>query len=173
MIYTIKRLIVVLMIALIVFRLAKPIALRFMSDEDYARRRMVWIGLTVVGFLSPSFWLYALIAAPMLYRSGRKDSNPIALYLLMLHVIPPVGFIIPILGNNGLFALDNYRLLAFCVLLPAAQRYRMNRGAGAAGGLASMDLLLLTLGGVTSSAVHAPGYPASNCGAGLFNQCSA
>src|SRR6202045_427695 len=123
-IYTIKRLFVILTIAAIVFYLAKPIALRFMSGEDFSRRRLVWFVLTAVGFVSPNFWLYALVAVPMFVWAGRNDSNPIALYLLMLHVIPPIGVIIPVLGNNGLFPLDNYRLLALCVLLPATIRHR-------------------------------------------------
>ena len=126
MLANIKALIVVLTIAATIFYLAKPIALRFMSEEDFSRRRLVWIVLTVVGFLSPNFWLYALVAVPMFVWAGRNDSNPIALYLLLLHVVPPVAVSIPLVGNNGLFDLDNYRLLAFCVLLPATIRYRKN-----------------------------------------------
>jgi O-Antigen ligase len=154
-IYAIKRLIVVLTIAAVVFHLAKPIALRFMSGEDFSRRRLVWFVLTAVAFVSPSFWLYVLVAAPILVWANRKDSNPIALYLLMLHVIPPVGFIIPILGNNGLFSLDNYRLLAFCVLLPAAMRYRKHREEGVVGRLGAMDVLLLAFG-VLQVALYTP-----------------
>src|ERR1700678_3668505 len=140
MIYTFKRLIVVLTLAAIVFYLAKPIALRFMSGEDFSRRRLVWFLLNIVSFVSPSFWLYALVAVPMFLWANRKDSNPIALYLLMLHVVPPFGFIIPILGSNGLFSMDNYRLLSFCVLLPAAIRYRKNRDKTAVGGWGGMDV---------------------------------
>jgi hypothetical protein len=145
MLGSIKSLIVVLMIAGTVFYLAKPIALRFMSGEDFSRRRLVWFGLTAVGFVSPNFWLYALVAVPTLLWANRKDSNSIALYLLMLHVVPPVGAMIPIIGNNGLFALDNYRLLAFCVLLPATIRYRKNR-KGVTGAFGVMDVLLLAFG---------------------------
>jgi O-antigen ligase len=146
MFYTFKRLIVVLALAAIVFQLAKPIALRFMSGEDFSRRRLVWFLLTIVSFVSPSFWLYVLVAAPMFLWAYRKDSNPLALYLLMLHVIPPAGFNIPILGNNGLFPLDNYRLLSFCVLLPAALRYRKERDKAAARTWGAMDVLLLAFG---------------------------
>jgi hypothetical protein len=154
-IYTIKRLIVVLMIAALVFHLAKPIALRFMSGEDFSRRRFVWFVLTVVSFVSPSFWLYAAVAVPMFIWANRKDSNPTALYLLMLHVVPPVGFIIPIFGNNGLFPIDNYTLLAFCVLLPATLRYRKSRDAAASGRLGAMDILLLAFG-VLEVALYTP-----------------
>src|SRR5260370_25257181 len=102
MLGSIKALIVILAIAATIFGLAKPIALRFMSGEDFSRRRLVWFVLTAVSFVSPNFWLYTLVAVPILVWAGRKDTNPIALYLLMLHVIPPVGVKIPALGNNGL-----------------------------------------------------------------------
>jgi hypothetical protein len=118
-----KELIVIVGIATIIFRLARPVALRFMSEDDFARRRMVWFVLTVVGSLSPSFWLYVLVAIPLLISTNRKESNPVAFYLLLLHVVPQVSIPIPVLGNNGLFPLDNYRLLAFCVLLPGAIRF--------------------------------------------------
>jgi hypothetical protein len=159
MFYIFKRLIVVLTIAAIIFYLAKPIALRYMSGEDFSRRRLVWFVLTALAFVSPSFWLYVLVAAPMFVWASRKDSNPIALYLLMLHVIPPVGFIIPILGNNGLFPLDNYRLLAFCVLLPATMRYRKNREEAAGGRVGAMDVLLLAFGALQVVLYTPPDLP--------------
>jgi hypothetical protein len=145
-ILSIKELIVVLVIAATVFQLAKPIALRFTSSKDFSRRRFVWFVLTAASFVSPTFWLYAFLAVPMLLWANRNDSNPIALYLLLLHVIPPVSVIIPVFGNNGLFPLDNYRLLAFCVLLPAAMRYRKNQREISATQMGTMDVLLLAFG---------------------------
>src|SRR5258706_357518 len=140
MLGTINALIVFLAIAATIFQLAKPIALRFMSGEDFSRRRLVWFVLTALSFVSPNFWLYALVAVPILIWAGRKDSNSIALYLLMLHVIPPVPVSIPILGNNGLFPLDNYRLLALCVLLPATIRYRRNPEGPMPSAFGAMDV---------------------------------
>jgi O-antigen ligase len=158
-IYNLKGLIIVLAIAATVFYLAKPIALQFMSGEDFSRRRLVWFVLTVAYFVSPNFWLYMIVAVPLLVWANRNDSNPIALYLLMLHVIPPIGVIIPILGNNGLFPLDNYRLLAFCVLLPAAMRYRKNREKGTISRLGAMDLLLLASGALQVALYTPPDLP--------------
>jgi hypothetical protein len=155
MLSSIKALIVVLTIAATIFHLAKPIALRFMSAEDFSRRRLVWFVLTVVSFVSPNFWLYALVAVPMFVWANRHDSNPIALYLLMLHVVPPVNVAIPFLGNNGLFPLDNYRLLAFCVLLPATIRYRRNQKDVTPRAFGAMDVLLLAFG-VLQVALYIP-----------------
>jgi hypothetical protein len=159
MLLSIKELIVVLAIAAAIFHLAKPIALRFTSSEDFSRRRLVWFVLTVVSFISPSFWLYTLAAVPMLLWANRKDSNPIALYLLMLHVVPPAGVIIPVLGNNGLFSLDNYRLLAFCVLLPATMRYRKNQEETTVTRLEVMDVLLLAFGALQVALYTPPDLP--------------
>jgi len=159
MIYTIERLVIVLTLAGTVFYFAKPVALRFMSGEDFSRRRLVWFVLTAVSFLVPSFWLYALVAVPTFLWANRKDSNSIALYLLMLHVVPPVGFIIPIMGNNGLFPLDNYRLLAFCVLLPATLRYRKNREAGAPSRFGVLDVMLLAFGALQVMLYTSPDLP--------------
>jgi len=90
-----KVLIVVLGLSVIVFALAKPVALQFSAEADFKRRRNVWMALTVVAFLSPNIWLFALLAAPVLYWGGRKDSNPLAFYLLLLMIIPPVSRQIP------------------------------------------------------------------------------
>ena len=156
--YILKVLIVVLAIASVILYFGKPIALRFMSEEDFSRRRLVWLVLTTAGFLSPNIWLYALVAVPLLIWIGRKDSNPIALYLLLLHVVPPIGVAIPILGNNGLFELNNYRLLAFCILLPAVLRYRKSPEA-AQGTFGIMDVLLLAIGLLEVSLYTPPDLP--------------
>ena len=145
-IYALKRLVIVITIAAAVFYFAKPVALQFMSSDDYSRRRRLWFLLTTVSFISPSFWLYVLVAAPLFLWARRKDSNPIALYLLMLHVIPPSGFIIPILGNNGLFPLDNYRLLTLCILLPATMSHRRTLEKSPGSSFQIMDILLLAFG---------------------------
>jgi O-antigen ligase len=102
--------------------------------------------LTVTAFVSPSFWLFVLVAAPLLAWAGRKDSNPVALYLLLLHVIPPIPVTIPVVGIKELFSLDNYRLLSFCVLIPTAWRLRKTQDAEHIRGLGAMDFLLLGFG---------------------------
>ena len=141
-----KALIVVLAIAIVVFRMAKPIALRFSAENDFARRRNVWFILTITAFLSPSFWLYALLAFPLFLWAGRKDSNPVAFYLLLLQVIPETAVDIPTVGIQELFQLDNYRLLSFCVLIPTAWRLRRSKAANQNGKITSLDVLLLGFG---------------------------
>src|SRR6185437_126446 len=115
-----KALLVVVVLAMAMFQFAKPLALAVGSKRDFDRRRYVWLALTAVAFVAPSFWLFALLAAPLLYWAARRDNNPFALYLFMLHVIPPLEVNIPIVGIGKLFAMDMYRLLDLFVLLPFA-----------------------------------------------------
>jgi O-antigen ligase len=146
MIASFKALVYVLAIATLVFWLAKPIALRFTSNLDFLRRRNVWLALTFVAFLSPNFWLFVLVATPVLVWAGRKDTNPIAFYLLLLHVVPDIPINISIIGINALFQLNNYRLLSICVLIPTAWRVKRSNTAADSRGLTSMDYLLLAFG---------------------------
>jgi hypothetical protein len=160
MLGNIKALVVVLAIATTLFHLAKPIALQFMSGEDFSRRRLVWFVLTTVCFTAPNFSLYALVATPMFLWANRRDSNPIALYLWMLHVAPPVDVLIPLPGTGGgLLPLDNSRLLAVCVLLPAAMRYRRNQTEPAAARFGAMEVLLLAFGLLQVTLYTPPDFP--------------
>ncbi len=146
MLMSLKALFVVLVLSTIVFVFAKPICLRFSSAEDFDRRRAVWYVLTIIGFVSPSFWLYAMVAMPLLWWAGQKDANPVALFFLMAFVIPPVSLDIPVVGIKQLFALNNWRILCLFVLMPAV----FNRSRMATDGrpfrLSAMEWLLLLYG---------------------------
>jgi O-antigen ligase len=154
-----KEMIVVVVIAAVMFALAKPIALRFSTEADFIRRRNVWFALTLTAFLSPSFWLYALVAVPLMAWAGRKDTNPVAFYLLLLHVIPPVPVDIPVVGINELFALDNYRLLTFSMLIPVAWRIRRSKDPARIRRFEAMDLLLFAYGALQIALYIPPDMP--------------
>lgn len=138
-----KELIVILAIAGLTFRLAKATALRFSANADFLRRRNVWFALTIIAFLSPNFWIFTIFAVPIYVWMGRKDSNPIAAYLLLMHVVPPVSLDLPTIGTSQLFSVDNYRLLSFCVLIPVALRVRRSMDRDRTVRSRSMDLLLV------------------------------
>lgn len=156
---SVKELIVVVFIALVVFRIAKPVALRFSSEADFKRRRNVWFVLTATAFLSVSFWTYVLVAVPLMTWAGRKDSNPVAFYLLLLHVIPSVPVDIPVVGINALFDLDNYRLLSLCVLIPAAWRIWRSGDRTGIRQIEAMDLLVLAYGALEIALFLPPDLP--------------
>ena len=138
-----KELIVILAISGATFRLAKPIALRFSAPADFVRRRNVWFVLTIIGLLSPNFWIFAFFAVPIYIWTGRKDSNPIAAYLILMHVVPPVTVDIPSIGSMQLFGVDNYRLLSICMLIPVALRARRASDRDRKTGSRITDLLFL------------------------------
>jgi hypothetical protein len=139
----IKELIVVMGIAIAVFFAARPLCLAYMRSEDFALRRNVWFALTVCAFLSPSFWLYVLVAFAVLGWAGRRDSNPAALYLVAFGVIPPVTIYIPVVGINTLFALSQARILALVLLLPLALRLFSANEGGLARRWMTLDWLLV------------------------------
>jgi hypothetical protein len=147
---SLKQLIVVLVVAAIIFRLAKPVALLFVTSGDFARRRNVWYALTVTAFLSPSFWIFAVVAIPVLVIAGRKDSNPSALYLMLLQVIPPIDVPVPMIGMPYLFFINNYLLLSFCVMTPAALRIIRSKDKAHFQGFELMDFCLLAYGVLTA-----------------------
>lgn len=141
-----KELIVVLGLCLPLFAVIRPTALLFMDEADFKRRRNVWVILTVTAFLSPSFWLFIAVAAPLLYWGGKKDTNPIAFCLLLLNIIPSVSLPIPAVVVQQVFDLDIYRLLALCVLIPAALRIHGAKDPQRHVGMRGMDLALLGVG---------------------------
>jgi len=120
-----RALIVILTLASIVFAFARRPATDLIPYSDFARRRNLWLALTVLAFVSHSFWLYAALAALVLTVAQRREHNPLALFFILLFLIPPASAEISGLGLiNYLFALDHVRLLALLVLLPAFFRLR-------------------------------------------------
>jgi len=148
MLLDLKALIVVLALSGLVFALGKRTALHFMEESDFKRRRNTWLFLSTVAFLSPNVWLFSLLAVPVLYWAGRKDTNPLALFLLLMNVIPSIPVQIPTNGLHikQLFQIDIFRLLSLFVLLPAAWRLWRSKDSDRRRGVESTDLLLLVYG---------------------------
>jgi hypothetical protein len=142
-----KALLVVLVIALAVFFVIKPVCLRFMTLEAFCRRRNAWFGLTVVSFVSPTFWWYLLFASPIILWAARDEENPVALYLFLAYVTMPLKYFIPA-GGVTLIDLSHQRVLALLVLLPWLWRYWRSKDRGSATGFAAVDALVLLFGAV-------------------------
>jgi hypothetical protein len=141
-----KPFIVVFILACFYFWLAKPVFVRFIDPVDYVRRRNIWLVLTTAAFLLPSFWIYALVAAPILLVGAHKDHNPLGVYAATVFVIPPLSMAIPVFGINQLFDLTQHRILALTVLLPAAFHILSNRTAERRAAFTSMDWILVGYG---------------------------
>jgi O-antigen ligase len=150
MILSLKELFVVLVLAAIIFRLARPVALKFIAAEDFSRRCKVWYLLTATAFLSPSFLIFSIVAIPTMIIAGRTDSNPTALYLMLLQVIPPVDVPVPLFGIDRLIEINNYLLLSICVMTPAAIRIMRSAEKSGPRGFQMTDACLLAYGLLTS-----------------------
>jgi O-Antigen ligase len=119
-----KELIVVLAIALTIFKLLKPLASSYTLQDDFGRRRNTWCAISIGAFLCPNFGIFCLVAFPILIWSGRRDSNPGALYIMLMYVVPAFSLRFPMVGSSYLVNLDFTLLLSFCVMAPAALRLR-------------------------------------------------
>jgi hypothetical protein len=120
-----KALILVMAVTLTTFWLAKPLFVKFMAEDDFARRRNIWLSVTLAAFLIPNIWLFMVVAAVIIGYGASKDSNPAALYLLLLLVIPPLREQLPTGGLvKQIMALDHLRLLSLVLLLPTTIKLR-------------------------------------------------
>ncbi|CAG0933527.1 hypothetical protein PLCT1_02399 [Planctomycetaceae bacterium] len=116
-----KAFLLVMAITAVMFHLARPMFTRFMSHEDFAVRRNLWLALTVAAFLIPNYWVYTGVAILMVAFAGSKDSNPAALYMFLLLALPPLREAIPGFGLiKQVFPIDHLRLLSLVLLLPVA-----------------------------------------------------
>ena len=118
-----KAFIVVILLTVGAFALARPVFTRWMSPADFALRRNVWLAVTTAVFVMPSFWLYMAVAGIIIAFAAKRDTNPAALYLFLLLVIPPLQADLPTFGLvNAVFPLTHFRLLSLVLLIPAALR---------------------------------------------------
>jgi hypothetical protein len=145
-----KQLLVVLAIAWTVFRFARPVALLFSSQCDFLCRRNAWFALTIAAFLSPSFPLFCLVAAVIIIWAARRDSNPAALYLMLLNAVPEFRWRVPMIGISSLVDLDFPMLLSLCLMAPAALRLVKSEQPAALRRLQLADYCLLAYLTLTS-----------------------
>ncbi len=120
-----RALVVIAVLSVLSFLvLRRPVVAMGMADEDFRRRRNLWLAVTAVAFLANNFWIFVLLAGSLLLFA-RRERNPLALYVFLLFAVPPFAAALPGLGIvNKLFELSLPRLLALMVLLPFALRRR-------------------------------------------------
>ncbi|MGF0238608.1 O-antigen ligase family protein [Rhodococcus sp. IEGM1300] len=115
-----RALVVILVLAVIVFALARRAAADLIPYNDFKRRRNLWFVLTLLAFFSYSFWVFAAVTVIVLTVATKRERNPVALFFLLLFLIPPASAQVPGFGlMNYFFDLNYVRLLSLCVLLPA------------------------------------------------------
>jgi hypothetical protein len=127
-----------------VFVLVKaPLTAGPCSEQDFKRRRNTWYVLTLSAFLAHNFWLFILVATAGIVYALRTESNRYALYLGLMLALPHLTASIPGLGVvNQIFAIDQLRLLALVILLPAYLSLRRHPGVEPFGALWCDRLLI-------------------------------
>src|SRR5690606_30895833 len=99
----------------------RPSVERATSSTTARQWRNLWFGLTLVAFVVGSFWIYALVALVALLTLRLTPVGALAAYCLLLVVVPAANIDLPGFGLiNYFFTLNQPRLLALVVLLPAA-----------------------------------------------------
>lgn len=117
-----KALVPILVLASAVFSFARqPACLLAMAPQDFARRRNLWIAVTLAAFLAHSFWLYLAIAALLLFLARPREPNALALFFSLLFAVPALSADIPGMGIvRYFFSVSHGTLLLLIILLPAA-----------------------------------------------------
>lgn len=116
-----KALIVILGLATAVFAFARaPACAMAMAPQDFARRRNLWFGITLIAFLAHNFWIYIVLTTCLLLLMAPQERNKLAMYFFVLFAVPPISSDVSGLGiMNHFFSINYIRLLALTILLPA------------------------------------------------------
>jgi hypothetical protein len=128
--FYIRSLIVIMVLSSIVLWLGRPYAtLKATLPDDYRRRALSWVVITLAMFLSHSYYLFLILSLPLMVIAGGKDSNRLAYFAFLIFVVPTFPF--EITGSsalNSLIKLDHMRWLSLAVLLPAWWSLRSKPG---------------------------------------------
>lgn len=126
-----RALTVILALAFISFHYCKKLfsAAGVMSEHDFARRRNYWYLVTIVGFISPNYWVFSFAVCSIFLYAANQDKNKIALFFFLVLALPQTRVEVPgILGINYLVEVDYVKLLTLSVLAPLSWRlWKINK----------------------------------------------
>jgi uncharacterized membrane protein len=116
-----RALVVILVLSGLSFWLMRPAVAQLVGTATFKQWRNLWLGLTLVAFLSHSFWVYAVVVALVLMLKRPPMGHAVGVWLLLMFLVPPASINIPGFGIiNYFFTIDHLRLLSLVLLLPAA-----------------------------------------------------
>lgn len=163
----VRAYIVIVGISAVVFLFARrAVTSGLISDQAFVLRRNAWFLITSLVFLSFGFWTFIVLGAATCIWLYKKESNPLALYLLLLFAAPPFEKQIPGFGAiDHFFSIGHYRMLNLTILLPAALAELRRRKEGRR--VLGADLAVAGLITVMAAA-HAANDTASGFARALF-----
>lgn len=113
-----RAIVVVLVLALGAWKLARPLAAEQLPGA-YRLRRGLWFALSITAFVVGDFWVFSTVALLLLVWARPRDPSVPGLFLALLFVVPPSPLDIPGFGLiNFFFSLSFPRLLSLVLLLP-------------------------------------------------------
>ncbi len=117
----IRALIVIVFFATTGFAFAKKLVQHNVTNTDFNKWRNVWFAVVVTAFLAHNFWVYLLVSSMFIVFFTKQVKNKMALFFILLFVIPPIGLKIPGLGLvNYITTITHPRFIILLILLPAA-----------------------------------------------------
>ena len=121
-----RALVVILALAATVFAFVRaPACVIATATRDFDRRRNLWLGITLIAFLSHNFWVFIALTAAVLLAALPRERNKLAMYFFLLFAVPGTHAEIGGMGVvNFLFDMNYLRLLSLVLLLPAFLRLR-------------------------------------------------
>ncbi|MEJ5990294.1 O-antigen ligase family protein [Ramlibacter sp. PS3R-8] len=138
-----RAVIVLLILGLVAWRLARPLGSEQLPGA-HGLRRGLWFALTIIAFALGDFWVFSMLALGLLIWARSRDVNLPALFLALLFVVPPSRLDIPGFGLiNFFFSLSFPRLLSLVLLLPLFLRLVRQQRAPQRGLPRLADLLFM------------------------------
>ena len=116
-----RALFVIVLLASFGFDLAKKIAPKDIPAIEINRWRNMWLSVGITAFIAHDFWIYIVVASLLIPFFTAKAANKMAIFFILLFVIPPISKAIPGMGLvNYLLTLSHPRFISLIILLPAA-----------------------------------------------------
>ena len=113
----IKAFIIIFVLAITVFVIAKNQSCILDDCADFKRRRNLWFTLTAAAFLSNNYWIYVVIASIAILTTLKFEKHRPSLFVLLLFIVPPIDAKISGFGLiNYLVGIDHPRLLSLLIL---------------------------------------------------------
>lgn len=115
----IRSLVCILFFSISVFIFLKSTALLISTKDDFTRRCNLWLGLTIIIFITQSMMAYIILGSFLMLFVGSKDKNKVALFFFVVFALPPISFEIPAFGLvNFLFDIEHIRLMVLTIFFP-------------------------------------------------------
>ena len=113
------------------------------ARADFNRRFGVWLGVLLCAFLPGNYWAYILASGALMDWAALCDRNPLALFLGLMFVVPPITTFVPGFGSISYFFEINHLRLASITILGVAYIRLMRDGTAERFGSFLLDWLVL------------------------------